>query len=187
MKDFDTERNQRLTGDRSFRLAGREFRYRPSVAPEVILGWSQFAEGADPYERKLKLAAARLNVTRATKSSDELIAKGELEVVEAENALAEARPTDSQWIEALDRTATAVLEAGYAEAWRDARSADVENPLSLADLQEVLEWLIEQVSGRPTGQPSGSDSSPNGSGTSSTDGSSSTADLVLVPSTTPSS
>lgn len=41
MKDFDVARNERLTRERSFRIAGETFTYRASVSPESLLAWDQ--------------------------------------------------------------------------------------------------------------------------------------------------
>lgn len=48
MKDFDEARRERLQRDRSFRIAGREFVYRPAVPPEALFGW--FDMSADTPE-----------------------------------------------------------------------------------------------------------------------------------------
>lgn len=48
----------------------------------------------------------------------------------------------------------------------------VEEPITLQDLQELVEWLIAEQTGRPTGQPSSSTPSAVPPGTGSTEGSS---------------
>ncbi len=43
MHDFDKDRAVRLTADRHFRIGGEEFEYRPGVAPEAIVRWSDMS------------------------------------------------------------------------------------------------------------------------------------------------
>lgn len=53
---------------------------------------------------------------------------------------------------------------------------DATDPLDLDDLQELVEWMMEQVTGRPTGSPSGS-----------TDGRATTGTPLTVASSSPGS
>lgn len=48
-----------------------------------------------------------------------------------------------------------------------------EDPVTLADLVELVQWLVEEETGRPTQQPSASTSGDGGTSTTSTDVSSS--------------
>lgn len=41
MHNFDTDRENRLLGDRSFQIGGETFTYRPSVAPEKLVRWAE--------------------------------------------------------------------------------------------------------------------------------------------------
>jgi hypothetical protein len=54
-------------------------------------------------------------------------------------------------------------------------STDPETLLTLEDLSEVVEWLVEEQVGRPTGSPSDSSRGQKRTGTTSTRGSSSPA------------
>lgn len=45
MKDFDQERRQRHETDRRILIGGREFTYKASVAPEIVLRWNKAATG----------------------------------------------------------------------------------------------------------------------------------------------
>lgn len=47
-----------------------------------------------------------------------------------------------------------------------------ENPITLGDMTDLVEWLVESATGRPTSPPSGSTRGPGGTGTTSTEGSS---------------
>lgn len=72
--------------------------------------------------------------------------------------------TPEQKIGVLDGVIIGFLE-DEAEAtvrWTRARAIE-DNPVTLQDMQDLIEWLIEQQTGRPTGQPSVS--SPGGGGT----------------------
>lgn len=48
MKNFDEARAEREVRDRSFQIGGESFTYRPAVAPEGILRWSQMTGGEMP-------------------------------------------------------------------------------------------------------------------------------------------
>lgn len=60
------------------------------------------------------------------------------------------------------------------ERWRKVRSIE-ENPVTLQDIQDVIEWMIEAQTGRPTGQPSASTDGPGATVTPLTADSSSRA------------
>lgn len=139
MKDFDTARRKREQADRTFKIAGSEFRFRAAVAPEAILGWSQMTAGADVSE--------------------------------------------AEWLTIIDETITAMLEPEFAKEWERIRDPELAHPLNLSDLQDVLQWLIEQVVGRPTGPPSDSSTSDGDTGTQLTVVSSSPAEPALTAST----
>jgi hypothetical protein len=46
VKDFDEARTARQARERTFRIAGREFAYRASVAPERLIAWDQRGDAA---------------------------------------------------------------------------------------------------------------------------------------------
>ena len=48
MKNFDEARAEREARDRSFQIGGETFSYRPAIAPEAILRWSQMTGGEMP-------------------------------------------------------------------------------------------------------------------------------------------
>ncbi len=60
-----------------------------------------------------------------------------------------------------------------AEARYQAVRENDEDPLTVEDLREVVDWMIEESSNRPTGSPSGSTGGRRSTGTSSTEDSSS--------------
>lgn len=67
---------------------------------------------------------------------------------------------EREWLALFDATVIAILEPGQEATWRELRSPTADDPLNISDIREVLQWLIEQATGRPTGEPSGS---PTGS------------------------
>lgn len=58
------------------------------------------------------------------------------------------------------------------ERYRQIRSDSVD-PLTIEDLEDMVGWMMEQVTGRPTGSPSGSTAGREETGTTSMDDSSS--------------
>lgn len=61
------------------------------------------------------------------------------------------------------------------ERWMAVRAQD-EDPLTLDDMLDVTQWMVEQVTGRPTEPPAPSSVRGGSTGTPSTDGSSSPED-----------
>lgn len=124
MKDFDEARKERETRERTFKIGGEEFTFRPSVAPESLLAYNRAITG-------------------------------------------EVTPTEEEWIGLYDETIQSLLEPGQDERWKLVRKADAAHPLNVSDLNGLLQWLLEEQAGRPTGQPSDSSSSSGGNGTGS--------------------
>lgn len=124
MRDFDQERRIREETDRRIKIGGKEFTYKASVAPEVVLAWNSAATG------------------------------------ETEGL------TEARWLELFDETILAMLDPGQEAAWAEIRDRNSAHPINLADLRDVLQFLMEQATGRPTTPPS--DSSPGGGRTAET-------------------
>lgn len=194
MKNFDTARKEREEADRSFLIGGREFRYRAAVAPESILKWTQFANAGDSENNILLIAQNRLESAKAIDPPypPSEIAKLESKVMDALEAANATRKTEEQWLGLIDDTVLSIIEPDYVDDWNAVRDPNVVHPLNLQDLQDLIEWLVSQVVGRPTTPPSDSSPSPSTPETSSTDDSSSqeavaskedapqTADSVVV-------
>lgn len=70
-----------------------------------------------------------------------------------------------------DKFVLACLEPGQEEKWREARSPDLEHPLSIQDIRDVIEHILEVVVNRPTVRPPDSSSTSAASGTTSTESS----------------
>lgn len=66
-----------------------------------------------------------------------------------------------------DALMEAMLAPGYEEAWRRARSAELEMPLSVENILDLVDEVLEVVVARPTVKPSDSSTSPEPTGTSS--------------------
>jgi hypothetical protein len=64
-----------------------------------------------------------------------------------------------------------------ATAWTRVRKPEVppENPITLGDMTDLIRWLMEKTTSRPTGQPSGSSPTDGSTAASSTDASASPA------------
>lgn len=78
-------------------------------------------------------------------------------------------------LETMDSTIQAMIEPNddaYAR-YRAMRERDDDSLVDLDDLQEVVSWLIEVFTGRPTEQPGDSSAGRGSTGTNSTDTSSS--------------
>lgn len=154
MKDFDQERAQRANKDRAFRINGYEFQYRPAVAPQSLLPWSRMV-GGEFVERHAD-GSVVLGPDNAPLSS-----------LSEEKAL-----------EIYDQTIRAFLVPGQEDKWEAARDPNAENPINLGDLTNLIVWLFEETSGRPTGPPSSS----SGSSTGASNGQSGTGSTVALPS-----
>lgn len=76
-------------------------------------------------------------------------------------------------LEVIDDLVVSFLEpADDAEArYRHVRTVE-DNPISLGDLEALVEWLVETQTKRPTGQPGSSSASPGHTGNTSTENSS---------------
>lgn len=197
MQDFDIARKAREDADRTFRIGGKEFTYRPAVAPEAIMQWTEFAGGADKEQADLRAAQANLQAAYAQQRAANAASADEAELarvaadiatksadVAVKTAEVEAKArSDSEWLAVIDETITAILEPNNHEQWREVRNPDLPHPLSLGDLQTLMEWLVGQVVNRPTGEPSGSSPSPATTETASTVDSSSPEEPASPPST----
>lgn len=124
MKDFDEARAEREARERTFKIGGEEFTFRPAVTPEALLAYNSAITG-------------------------------------------EVTPTEQEWIALYDQTIVALLDPGQDDRWLHVRRGDAPNPINVSDLTSLLEWLLEQQVGRPTGPPSDSSTSSGGNGTGS--------------------
>lgn len=79
----------------------------------------------------------------------------------------EVTATEEEWISIYDETILSMLEEGQEDGWKIVRDPKAANPLNVQDLNELLQWLLEEQTGRPTGQPSDSSTSSGGNGTQS--------------------
>lgn len=85
--------------------------------------------------------------------------------------------SEENWLAIFDETVELILEGDESiETWRSLRRPEIANPLNIADMREVLVWLIEQATGRPTTEPQGSSAGSATTGPISTPASSSPGD-----------
>lgn len=138
MKDFDVKRNERANKDRTFKLNGIEFEYRPAVAPESLLEWSQMI-GGEYVERD----------SNGT-------------IVQAADGQPISSLSEQQALTIYNNTILAFLAPGQEDKWRAARDPNSANPVNLTDLTDLITWLFEETSGRPTGPSSNSSESSSG-------------------------
>lgn len=196
-KDFDVARKAREDADRSFIIGGETFVYRPAVAPEAIMSWTEFAGGADNEQAQLRAAQANLAAAHAqlaaanaanadpaevARVSAEIAVKT-AEVATATAAVQEKTRSDTEWLSVIDETITAILEPSYHDTWEKVRNPELAHPLSLGDLQDLMEWLVDEVVSRPTGKPSASSPSDGATATALTVASSSPEETASTPST----
>jgi ribosome assembly protein YihI (activator of Der GTPase) len=203
MRDFDQSRAERQKGDRSFRIGGETFTYKASVAPEAIQDWTTFqssTERADAHMRaaRAKLAALEAKAAvpeEAKRLADDLAANADhqAQVADLTSEIAKradelgAAQEDSDVVNLLDETIRAMIDPADHEKWARVRSIDAPDPIGIGDLSELMEWIIERVVNRPTGQPSDSSERPSHNGTQLTDVSSPPAAPVSAPLTLDSS
>lgn len=163
MKDFDEIRAKRSEA-RDFQIGGEQFRMR-AVRPEVLLGYEKDAKSPPSPE----LLEARRNVLRASidhptvngnQSAEATLAAMDAAVLEEEHD----EKTTAEVLPRLDGIVTSLLEpADDARARYKALREREDDPLTLADLQSLVSWMLggqrdelEEETGRPTGPPSSS-------------------------------
>jgi hypothetical protein len=144
-------RNERATRERWFTIGGESFTYRASVTPEATLRWSKLVNREYRVEEVLRDG-----------HGTPLLKDGK-PIMHIVSDLSEAEA-----LQIFDETVLAFLEPGQEEKWRAVRSPDNPNPLNLADLTALIEWLFEEATGRPTQPPPASTAGPGGGGTTST-------------------
>lgn len=77
--------------------------------------------------------------------------------------------TDMAWLAAADAFIDSVLIPADRKKWAKVRKTSAEAPLSLADVRDVMDYVLEVTSGRPTAQPNVSSGTSSAPGTSSTE------------------
>jgi len=138
MKNFDLDRQVRVDQDRSFQINGQTFTHKPAVAPEALLGWSAMV-GGEFVERDE-------NGT----------------ILLGPDALPISSLSEQKALEIYESTILTFLEAGQEERWAEVRNPAQANPINLKDLTDLITWLFEETSGRPTGPSSSSSGSGAG-------------------------
>lgn len=76
--------------------------------------------------------------------------------------------SDLEWLEAADAFILSVLEPSCVDDWHAVRATDAAEPLSFTDVRDVLDYVLEVTSGRPTDRPNGYSDTPSVPGTKST-------------------
>lgn len=148
-------RADRLDRDRTFTIGGETFTHRAAVAPESVLEWSKLINREFRVEEVLRDSLGNPLLDDQKKPVLHIVSD-----ISEDEALA-----------IFDRTVLAFLEPGQEDLWRAVRSPEVENPVNLADLTALIEWLFEEATGRPTSPPPVSTSGSASGGTTSTENS----------------
>lgn len=91
----------------------------------------------------------------------------------------ERRMSQREQLDVYDATIKTFLEPADHEKWDRVREA-ADPPLSLKDIDDLVDWLFEEQAGRPTLQPSGSSPGSEGGGTGTNSTESSPSEAVAV-------
>lgn len=142
MKDFDSDRRARLeqarTVDRSFTIGGQIFERRISVMPEALLP-------LDMLKAPVLAEDGRTVIEAGSSISDDFAA------------------IDAVILAHIDTDADPTAEERYLEV-----RANTEDIIDAADLRRLMDWLVNEDVGRPTGRPGNSSGSRERTGTGST-------------------
>lgn len=151
-KNFDIARKERQDkarlSDLSFTFAGEMFNRRAQVIPEVLLPLDEIKAPV-----------------RGPKNAEN-----------PEGEILEAGSTVGEDFAAIDKVIIACIDTEddeTAEGRYLALRQNTKDVVTVSDLRELMEWLIQECSGRPTGRPADSQPTAGPTGTTSTGGSSS--------------
>jgi hypothetical protein len=133
MKDFDALRSEREQRERTFKIAGREFRFRPAVP-------------AEKYSLYLHLADQQSKANWPEES-----------------------------FEIMNGTILELLEPESRDAWNEVISNHLDHPISLLDMDQIIQHCVAVQTGRPTTPLSPSGTQGGSGSTTSTDASASAA------------
>lgn len=75
---------------------------------------------------------------------------------------------DLEWLAAADAFILAVLVDADKDKWVAVRATDAAEPLSFTDVRDVMDFVLEVTSGRPTVPSNDSSDTPSERGTTST-------------------
>jgi len=169
LEAFEAKRKARAEADRTFTLAGETFRFRPTIAPEIVFRFR--ASQQSMYEDLEKLRAWGMELEAA----QGLNGDGEADVSRLMEAMPEPRLTDDDLINIADETVIACLEPDSHEAWARLRSPENPQPVTYQEVFEIVGYLLGRVAEIPTVAPTGSSDGRTQTGKPSKAGSSSRA------------
>lgn len=135
MHDFDTARKQRAARDaktapnRTFKIGGETFTWAPSARPEALTVLTTIRPGKRNKDGTYVLDAEDEPVDRGTPLHES--------------------------VEIIDSIITDLIEDtdNAHERWASLRTR-TKDPITLEDMQELVQWLISQVANRTPTQPS---------------------------------
>lgn len=176
MRDFDQERGERSSRDRTFKLGGHEFRFRAGIEPEL------YAEYADlfsqPVAEEARIVAAAMEragllpVDGAEPTTDQRPIDAAWNKIASiySSAAAKAEPvTQASTVALLDRVVTEYLVPADRDAWRELRAdTTVDAPITELDMVDLINHMTEVTTRRPTSPASDSGPGDETPGTTST-------------------
>jgi hypothetical protein len=177
MKDFDEKRSERPSRpaeEREFKIGGEVFVMRDVVRPEAMTPGERIREPKlDQKECQCEHHRSRHEQATGACREDDCDCK------EFQGKVLEPGSTIAESLAALDETILGMIENGEegqeAEVRYRALRARADDPILTEDLADVVRWLVEEQTNRPTTPPSSSSASRGGTGTRSTAASSSRA------------
>lgn len=141
MHDFDIIRRETTNPTRSFRIGGEEFTFRPTCSANTL---ANYFDAPTTRWDECPHCHEKLQIGSLRPALDQL--------------------------EAIDNLILEMLEPGQEEKWAAVR-ASKEDPITLRQLQDVANHLVEAITGRPTERPSDSSSTASDPGTKLTENS----------------
>ena len=174
MKNFDEARTARPSlpvEDRTFQLGGETFVMRDVLHPEVFVPLETLKE-AQQSKTECRCGHQRIQHDQgAGKCGDPSCTCDEFfgKVLERGASIGDT-------MKAFDRVILDAVEGDgeVKDRWAKVRSIDAVPPVTIDDVGDVVNWMMEAQTRRPTVPPAGSSDGRSSTGTSSTGTSSST-------------
>lgn len=171
MKNFDVERETRPTRpveERMFQIAGETFVMRDRVRPEAYAPMDELKEAKLD---RLNCSCGHPRVAHGPGGARNC-QDPSCDCKAFTGVVLEPGSTMTDVLNAIDTTVLAMTETECHERYKVIRQRE-DDPLVIDDLHQVVEWMIEESTRRPTGPPSSSTGTPAPTGATSTDDSSS--------------
>src|SRR5688572_3044608 len=141
MRDFDQERAERATLDHTFKIAGTEFRFRPAVRPETFAKVADLLLGT--YRDSFPIPEARAE--------------------DGEPLTVYRMPNEEEAVGVLHDLFLEYLEPESHGDWERVR-ADTDDPITAAEMWDLMGYMQSVQNGRPTLPASDSSSGAGSNG-----------------------